>query len=111
MGIPEATLLLSNYQHTHTHTQAEPKYYLSIFIIRNPYDALVSEWNRWMSTKQINGSKDSEHTRLAGPEAFGELILWCSYILSIDAGVLLVWLARPPTSTLLAATLYWKQYK
>jgi len=46
-------------------------YKSAILLVRNPLDALVSEWNRKMVLEMKSGQNGSSHTTSAGPEFFG----------------------------------------
>ncbi len=53
-------------------TQDRPHYDMVIFIVRNPFHALISEWNRELSLKHgLHGNTSSSHTDSFGPEYFG----------------------------------------
>ena len=51
--------------------QGRPLYNSAILLVRNPLDALVSEWNRKKVLEVKAGQNDSSHTASAGPEFFG----------------------------------------
>ena len=53
-------------------TQNRPHYDMVIFIVRNPFHALVSESNRELSSKHgLHGNTSSSHTDSFGSEYFG----------------------------------------
>ena len=53
--------------------QISPKYGSAILLIRNPFDALVAEWNRLQGQKIKDPSQNgSHHVKYVGREYFGE---------------------------------------
>lgn len=57
--------------HNSLQKQHYPQFEGAIFLIRNPFHSIVSEWNRKLSKKQL-GEADNSHIKYAGKEAFGE---------------------------------------
>lgn len=53
-----------------------PEYDAMILICRNPFDAIVSEWNRKLFSKQFDSAHGhNQHVASYGPEMFGNALL------------------------------------
>ena len=63
------------------------EYGSAVLVIRNPFDALVAEWNREKSRKTPleigNNTNASSHISYVGREFFGELTITCTTCTSL----------------------------
>ena len=56
-------------------TQGRPFFDSAVLVVRNPFHALVSEWNRELSTKYgLGQGNGTAHTNVYGREYFRELL-------------------------------------
>ena len=66
--------------------QGRPFFDSVVLVVRNPFHAMVSEWNRELSTKYgLGQGNGTAHTNVYGREYFRELLkinLYCLYMYS-----------------------------
>lgn len=68
--------------HNSQHKQVNPQFEGAIFLIRNPFHSIVSEWNRKLTKKHL-GEGDNSHIKFAGKDAFGTNPGWSRSIISL----------------------------